>query len=348
MRAPGEAPGLDGARDRDGRDGRKARHGSGRVPHPERHAGRSGKSRQATSPRAPSSSVCAMAPSASAGARGTPQPGQVREGHWLIGMGMAGAIRGAPIAKAGARARLDRRGIVTVETDMTDIGTGSYTIVQQTAAEMMGVPLDKVVAKLGDSSFPETPGSGGQQGAPSVTAGVYAACMKLREAVAQRLGFNAADAEFTDGEVRSGNRSVPLARAARRRRPRRRGQHGVRRSGEALRDPDLRRAFRRGRRERLYRRNPGSSHARGVRRRPHPQPQDRPQPGDRRDDDGHRRRADGRDGRRQAVWLLRQPRSRRLRSARSRGYSASRGPSSSTRSIRRSRRSRRRVSANWA
>ncbi|QQF06195.1 aldehyde oxidoreductase molybdenum-binding subunit PaoC [Sinorhizobium meliloti] len=142
------------------------------------------------------------------------RPGQVRDGHWLIGMGMAGAIRGAPIAKAGARVRLDRQGVVTVETDMTDIGTGSYTIVQQTAAEMMGVPLEKVVARLGDSSFPETPGSGGQQGAPSVTAGVYAACMKLREVIAQRLGFNAAEAEFIDSEVRSGNRSVPIIRAA--------------------------------------------------------------------------------------------------------------------------------------
>jgi xanthine dehydrogenase YagR molybdenum-binding subunit len=142
------------------------------------------------------------------------QPGKVRDGHWLVGMGMAGAIRGAPISKAGARVRLDRHGVVTVETDMTDLGTGSYTIVQQTAAEMMGVPIHRVVAKLGDSSFPETPGSGGQQGAPSVTAGVFAACMKLREEVAQRLGFNAANAEFIAGEVRSGNRSVPIASAS--------------------------------------------------------------------------------------------------------------------------------------
>ena len=50
--------------------------------------------------------------------------------------------------------RLDGRGMVTVETDMTDIGTGSYTIIAQTAAEMMGVPLDKVVVRLGDSRFP--------------------------------------------------------------------------------------------------------------------------------------------------------------------------------------------------
>jgi xanthine dehydrogenase YagR molybdenum-binding subunit len=142
------------------------------------------------------------------------RPGQVREGRWLIGMGMAAAIRGAPISKAGARARLDADGIVTVETDMTDIGTGSYTIVAQIAAEMMGVGIDRVVAKLGDSSFPETPGSGGQQGAPSVTAGVYAACARLRDTVAQRLGFNESEVTFADGEVRSGNRAVPLAKAA--------------------------------------------------------------------------------------------------------------------------------------
>ena len=76
-------------------------------------------------------------------------------------------------------------GIVTVETDMTDIGTGSYTIIGQTAAEMMGVPLDKVVVKLGDSAFPVSSGSGGQWGANSSTSGVYAACVKLREAVAK-------------------------------------------------------------------------------------------------------------------------------------------------------------------
>ncbi len=142
------------------------------------------------------------------------KPASRREGKWLIGMGMASAIRGAPISKAGARIRLGKDGRVTVETDMTDIGTGSYTIVAQTAAEMMGVPLDRVTAKLGDSSFPETPGSGGQAGAASATAGVYAACVKLRELVAQRMGFNTTDVTFADGRVSSAGRSVRLADAA--------------------------------------------------------------------------------------------------------------------------------------
>ena len=142
------------------------------------------------------------------------KPGSRREGKWLIGMGVASAIRGAPIMKAGARVRLGKDGHVTVETDMTDIGQGSYTIVAQTAAEMMGVPLNRVTAKLGDSTFPVTPGSGGQAGAASATAGVYAACAKLRELVAQRMGFNTTDVTFADGRVSSAGRSVPLADAA--------------------------------------------------------------------------------------------------------------------------------------
>jgi xanthine dehydrogenase YagR molybdenum-binding subunit len=142
------------------------------------------------------------------------QSGQVRDGKWFIGVGMAAGFRNNLLTKSAARVRLDGRGIVTVETDMTDIGTGSYTILAQTAAEMMGVPLDKVVVRLGDSDFPASAGSGGQWGANNSTAGVYAACMKLREAVAQKLGFNSADAVFSDGEVRGGNRSAPLAQAA--------------------------------------------------------------------------------------------------------------------------------------
>ncbi|CCV12857.1 aldehyde oxidoreductase molybdenum-binding subunit PaoC [Mesorhizobium sp. STM 4661] len=142
------------------------------------------------------------------------QPGRLRDGRWLTGMGVAAGLRNNLLTTSAARVRLDHRGVVTVETDMTDIGTGSYTIIAQTAAEMMGVPLDKVVVRLGDSSFPVSAGSGGQWGANNSTAGVYAACVKLREAVAQKLGFNSADAVFGDGQVRSGNRTVSLAEAA--------------------------------------------------------------------------------------------------------------------------------------
>ncbi len=142
------------------------------------------------------------------------KPSQQRDGRWLVGMGTAAAFRGNLNMASKARVRLNAQGVVTVESDMTDIGTGSYTIMAQTAAETMGVALDNVVVKLGDSAFPVSSGSGGQWGANSATAGVYAACMKLRETVAQRLGLNAPDMAFADGQVRVDGRTMALGDAA--------------------------------------------------------------------------------------------------------------------------------------
>jgi xanthine dehydrogenase YagR molybdenum-binding subunit len=143
-----------------------------------------------------------------------PKPAQTRDGRWLVGMGVAAAFRNNTLVKSAARVRLDARGVVMVETDMTDLGTGSYTILAQTAAEMMGLPLHQVGVRLADSTYPVSAGSGGQFGANNSTSGVYAACVKLREAVAQKLGFNPDEVSFADGRVTSGGQSAPLARAA--------------------------------------------------------------------------------------------------------------------------------------
>ncbi|QDC38232.1 aldehyde oxidoreductase molybdenum-binding subunit PaoC [Sphingobium fuliginis] len=146
--------------------------------------------------------------------RRNPKPGQVRDGRWLVGMGVASAFRNNLVAKSGARIGVDAKGHVTVETDMTDIGTGSYTIIGQTAAEMLGVPLDAVTVRLGDSRFPASSGSGGQWGGNSSTAGVYAAAMALRAKLAEKAGFPADKALFEDGLVRLGNQSQPLGTLA--------------------------------------------------------------------------------------------------------------------------------------
>jgi xanthine dehydrogenase YagR molybdenum-binding subunit len=138
------------------------------------------------------------------------KPAQVREGNWLVGLGVAAAFRNNMLMKSKARVRLDAQGRVTVETDMTDIGTGSYTIIAQTAAETLGLPLEKITVRLGDSDFPVSCGSGGQWGGNNSTSGVYAACMKLREMVAKKAGLGG-DAEFVDGEVRGGGKAMPLA-----------------------------------------------------------------------------------------------------------------------------------------
>ncbi|WP_110647265.1 aldehyde oxidoreductase molybdenum-binding subunit PaoC [Salinicola peritrichatus] len=137
-----------------------------------------------------------------------PTPGGRREGMWLIGHGMAGAYRGHLNLKSGARATLSN-GRVVIETDMTDIGTGSYTILAQTAAETMGLPLGRVEVRLGNSAWPVSSGSGGQFGAASSTAGVYAACVALRQQIAERLGVE--DPEFRDGNVIAGDDVTPLA-----------------------------------------------------------------------------------------------------------------------------------------
>ncbi len=146
--------------------------------------------------------------------RRNPKPGQVRDGRWLVGMGMASAFRNNLTEKSGARIGVDGSGKVIVETDMTDIGTGSYTIIAQTAAEMLGVDLDQVTVRLGDSRFPVSAGSGGQWGANSSTAGVYAAAMALRAKLAEKAGYAAEQAQFEDGLVRMGNQSQTLASLA--------------------------------------------------------------------------------------------------------------------------------------
>ncbi len=110
-------------------------------------------------------------------------PGRRREGRWLVGYGVSSAIRGNFIAKAAAAATLERSGAVTVRTDMTDIGTGTYTILTQIAADALGLPTDRVTVQLGDSRFPLSPGSGGSWGAASAGSAVRDACLKLRAAL---------------------------------------------------------------------------------------------------------------------------------------------------------------------
>jgi xanthine dehydrogenase YagR molybdenum-binding subunit len=84
------------------------------------------------------------------------KPASVRDGRWLLGLGVASAIRADVLRSATARARLESDGRLTVELAMTDIGTGTYTILTQVAAEAMELPVDRVTVRLGDTRFPPT------------------------------------------------------------------------------------------------------------------------------------------------------------------------------------------------
>jgi xanthine dehydrogenase YagR molybdenum-binding subunit len=115
------------------------------------------------------------------------KPASVRDGPWLVGLGVASAIRADVLQSATARARLESNGRLTVELAMTDIGTGTYTILAQIAAETMELPVDRVTVRLGDTRFPPTSGSGGSFGSATSGAAVLAACRKLKAGLASGM-----------------------------------------------------------------------------------------------------------------------------------------------------------------
>jgi xanthine dehydrogenase YagR molybdenum-binding subunit len=139
-----------------------------------------------------------------------PKPGEVRDGQWLVGMGMAAATRGNPLHLSKANVRLDPDGNATVRMAMTDIGTGTYTILAQIAAEMLGLPTEHIRVQLGDTNFPQAAGSGGSWGAGSSGSALFEACQALREKLARTAGMDPATARFADGRIASGEKSRKL------------------------------------------------------------------------------------------------------------------------------------------
>ena len=129
------------------------------------------------------------------------RPGTRRDGRWLIGYGMAAAIRGQFQMTSKARVRMGADGIAVVRADMTDIGTGTYTIVAQVAADALGLPLDRVRVELGHSDYPAGAGSGGSWGASNTCTAVHRACLALREKL-ETAGTPGESVE-AEGEVRS-------------------------------------------------------------------------------------------------------------------------------------------------
>ncbi|MDB5397280.1 MAG: xanthine dehydrogenase family protein molybdopterin-binding subunit [Rhodospirillales bacterium] len=139
------------------------------------------------------------------------QPATLRDGRWLVGYGMAASIRSNFMATSQARARLAPDGRLTVQTAMTDIGTGTYTILTQIAAECLGLPVGQVTAEIGDSDLPRSPGSGGSFGAGSSGSAVYYACMTLLDRMARAAGLNDPSLlAIKHGQVSVGGQTMPI------------------------------------------------------------------------------------------------------------------------------------------
>ena len=141
--------------------------------------------------------------------RRNPVPRSMRDGPWLVGWGMATATYPAHRAAANARATLMPDGTVLVLSGTQDIGTGTYTVMTQVAADALGLPVELVRFDLGDSTMPQAPGSGGSMTAASVGPAVRAACLALRE----KLGHERAWQEAKDaGAQRSALRAIAAGR----------------------------------------------------------------------------------------------------------------------------------------
>jgi xanthine dehydrogenase YagR molybdenum-binding subunit len=138
-------------------------------------------------------------------------PGSVRDGEWLIGMGMAAAVRINLLVDSQARVTLTPDGQAIIETDMTDIGTGTYTVLAQIAGEALGLPMASIDVRLGDTDLPPGAGSGGSFGAASAGSSVALACEDIVAVLADRMGTSPEDMTLKDGHAIAGNRRVPLA-----------------------------------------------------------------------------------------------------------------------------------------
>ena len=155
----------------------------------------------------------------------TRQPRSMNEGSELVGWGMATGIWEAMQMPASARAVLTANGSVEIASATADIGPGTYTMMTQLAADMLGVPLDHVTAKLGDSALPDAPVEGGSFTTSSVGSAIHAACRAVQEELlrlAQQAGGSPLagakldEITFADGEIRRRDgREMSLADAMR-------------------------------------------------------------------------------------------------------------------------------------
>ena len=143
------------------------------------------------------------------------QPRSMREGDKLIGWGMCTGVWEAMQMPASAKACLEPGGKLVVSSATADIGTGTYTVMTQIAAAAMGLPMENVEFRLGDSSLSKAPLEGGSATVSSVGTAVQKACealhQKLLDAAQQSpasafTGVRLEELEFSDGMMRAKGR----------------------------------------------------------------------------------------------------------------------------------------------
>ncbi|MGJ4917074.1 xanthine dehydrogenase family protein molybdopterin-binding subunit [Bradyrhizobium oligotrophicum] len=152
-----------------------------------------------------------------------PEPRSMRDGRELVGWGMASGAWEALQMPFAARIVMTANGHVEVSSATSDIGTGTYTIMAQVAADMLGVPLDSINVKLGDSTLPKAPVEGGSWTAASISHAIVNAADDIRAELLKIAhtvpgsplqGLEADEVTLADGAIvaiADRNRSVPMA-----------------------------------------------------------------------------------------------------------------------------------------
>ena len=139
-----------------------------------------------------------------------PRPGMMVEGNQLIGYGMATATYPANRSSAMATCAYLPNGRGLVETAAVDLGTGSYTIQADTAAQFLGLDPKLIDSRLGDSTFPQAPVSGGSQTAASIGPAIQAAAQQAKLKLAELAvidaksplhGLKGIDLDVKDGKI---------------------------------------------------------------------------------------------------------------------------------------------------
>ncbi|MGJ5047809.1 xanthine dehydrogenase family protein molybdopterin-binding subunit [Bradyrhizobium oligotrophicum] len=153
----------------------------------------------------------------------SPEPSSMRDGRELVGWGMASGAWEALQMPFATRIVMTANGHVEVSSATSDIGTGTYTIMAQVAADMLGVPLDSINVKLGDSTLPKAPVEGGSWTAASISHAIVNAADDIRAELLKIAhtvpgsplqGLEADEVTLADGAIvaiADRNRSVPMA-----------------------------------------------------------------------------------------------------------------------------------------
>jgi xanthine dehydrogenase YagR molybdenum-binding subunit len=146
--------------------------------------------------------------------RRDPRPRSMRDGRFLIGIGVASATYPAEQAPSGARVRLKQDGVAEVEVAASDMGPGTYTSMTQVAAEMLGLAVEQIRFSLGRSDFPPAPPHGGSMTMASVGSAIRAACIAAQEEAAKRaIAINALPCSARPSTTSNGTRAGCAAAA---------------------------------------------------------------------------------------------------------------------------------------